>query len=174
MSNLLIGGWEISGIFSTFSGQFLTPTWDGQDTTGIAYTNSGRATVTRRPDILQNPNLPDGQQSVNHWFDTSAFAPPQLGQFGTSAKGVIIGPGVNNWDAGIHKNFAFRNEGALRLRVELTATNVFNHPNWSNPKTDISSPETLGVIFGVGGVNGRSMGDQPGPRTLRTGVRVEW
>jgi hypothetical protein len=63
---------------------------------------------------------------------------------------------------------------AVRLRWEMTATNVFNHPNWSNPATNISQVANVGVISGVGGVNGSSTGDQPGPRAFRMGVRVEW
>ena len=32
----------------------------------------------------------------------------------------------------------------------------------------------VGVISGVGGVNGSSTGDQPGSRSFRTGLRLEW
>src|SRR3989442_6814337 len=103
--------------------------------------------------VLHDPNLPNSQRSVNRWFDASAFAPPALGRFGTSAKGVIKGPGVNVWHLGLHKDFFFQEKGP-RLRWETTATNIFNHPNWSNPGTDISNPQGLGVISSVAGVNG--------------------
>ena len=42
------------------------------------------------------------------------------------------------------------------LRWELTATNFFNHPNYNNPVTNITSTATLGTISGVGAVNGSS------------------
>ena len=68
------------------------------------------------------------------------------------------------------------------LRWELTATNFFNHPNWSNPSNvagmphlvDISQAAAVGVISSVGGVNGASTGDQPFARSFRMGFRVEW
>ncbi|MCL4855571.1 MAG: hypothetical protein KJZ78_29755, partial [Bryobacteraceae bacterium] len=62
----------------------------------------------------------------------------------------------------------------MRLRLEMTATNFFNHPNWSNPAVNISQVANVGVISGVGGVNGSSTGDQPGARSFRLGVRFEW
>jgi len=173
LTNLLVGGWEISGVLSVQSGQFLTPFWTGPDPVGIFFTDGDPAEVTLRPDILRNPNLPSGQRTIERWFDTGAFAPPKPGNFGTSAKGVIKGPGVNVWHMGFHKDFLFREEKA-RLRWEMTATNIFNHPNWSNPSTDISDPVGVGTIGGVGGVNGDSTGDIPYVRSFRMGVRFTW
>jgi len=169
--NAVIGGWGMSAIYSYYSGQFLTPSWTGPDPTNTAYTTSTTpATVTIRPNEIGNPNT--GPQTVQQWFNPAAFTAPSPGQFGTSAVGVIKGPHVNNWDTGLFKAFTIREHA--RLRFEMTATNVFNHNNWSNPGTNISTLASVGVITGVGGVNGSSTGDKPGPRTLRAGVRLEW
>ena len=172
--NLFVGGWEISGIYSLYSGQFLTPFWSGPDPTGTAFTTTRTpANVTRRPDHLRDANLPEGQRAVNRWFDGAAFTGPQAGRYGTSAKGVLKGPGVNVWHIGFFKDFTFADRGP-RIRWELTGTNFFNHPNWSNPATNITSLAQVGVISGVGGVNGSSTGDQPGARSFRMGLRAEW
>ena len=49
-ANLAVGGWEISGIYSYYSGQFLTPAWTGPDPVGLSFTNSRTpANVTLRP-----------------------------------------------------------------------------------------------------------------------------
>lgn len=171
--NAFIGGWDISGIYSYYSGQFLTPLWTGPDPTGTAFTSSAtRPVVTIRPDHLHDANLPSDQRSINGWFDASAFGAPPIGRFGTSAKGVIKGPNVNVWHAGFFKSFQFTE--SVRLRYEATATNFFNHPNYSNPATNISQVANVGVISGVGGVNGQSTGDQPGARAFRMGLRLEW
>jgi hypothetical protein len=174
--NLLVGGWEISGVYSYYSGQFLTPLWTGPDPTGTAFTTSRTpANVTIRPDRIADGNLPADQRSVNGWFDPSAFTAPALGRFGTSAKGVIHGPDVNVWHAGFFKNFYLgSSDRSPRLRWELTATNFFNHPNYSNPQMNVSQAGTAGVISGVGGVNGSSTGDQPGARSFRMGLRFDW
>jgi hypothetical protein len=169
--DLAVGGWELTGIFTVQSGQFLTPTWTGPDPTGTAYTTSRTpAQVTIRPDILHNPNLPADSRGINRWFDTTAFAaPPALGgRFGTSGPGVIKGPGVNIWNLGLIKEFSF-GEKAPRLRYEVSATNMFNHPNWNNPRVNLSNLNTFGTIAGVGGVN-----DTSGARAFRMGLRLEF
>ncbi len=171
--DLLIGGWELSTIVLYSSGQFLTPAWTGPDPTGTAYTSSKTpAQVTIRPDILRDPNLPSGQRSTDRWFDPTAFAAPARGHFGTSAKGVIKGPSSSVLHAGLAKWFRFHER--IRARIEITATNLFNHPNWNDPATNISSTATVATISGVGGGEGATQYDQTGPRSFRAGFRVEW
>jgi hypothetical protein len=58
-----------------------------------------------------------------------------------------------------------------RLRLELTATNLFNHPNYANPALNISSAATVGVISNVGVDSDL---DQAGARSFRVGARLEW
>jgi hypothetical protein len=131
--------------------------------------------VTIRPDILRNGNLPAGQQSINSWFDLRAFAPPGP-YFGTSARGVIIGPNSNVWDAGVFKEFRFREK--MTLRWEMTVVNMLNHPNYNDPSMTINQTGSNGVITGVGGnsnVSGAgSQLDPAGPRGFRTGLRLEF
>jgi hypothetical protein len=168
-----VGGWEISGVYSRFSGQFLTPLWSGPDTTGTAYTTSATAPiVSRRPDVLRDPNLAADQRTVQRWFDVSAFAAPKAGQFGDAAKGIIKGPGVNVFSSGVAKAFHIRDR--MTLRAEITGTNIFNHPNWSNPAVVVNALQSSGIITGVGGVNGGATGDAPGVRVFRTALRLEF
>jgi len=172
VANLFVGGWELTGIYTLQTGMFLTPFWSGDDPVGIAYTDSTTpASVTMRPDILKNPNLSGSQQTLNEWFDPSAFAPPQAGHFGTSGKGVIIGPGVNVFSAGFAKEFQFHERA--RLRWEMTANNFFNHPNWANPSTDITD-SSVGVITSDGGVTSGSVGDRASARAFRMGLRLQF
>ena len=173
-ANLAVGGWEISAIYSVYSGNFLTPLWTGADPTGTAYTKSTTpAQVTIRPNCVADPNLPGDQQSLGRWFNASALTAPTPGSFGSCAKGVIKGPGVDVWHVGFHKDLVFADRGP-RLRWEITATNFFNHPNWSNPGMNISQQGSVGVITDVGGVNGSDTGDKGGARSFRMGVRLEW
>jgi len=171
--NAIVGGWDVSGIYSYYSGQFLPVFWTGPDPTGTAFTGAAsRPIVTIRADQLRDGNLPGDQRSVTRWFDATAFGAPPVGRFGSSAKGVIKGPNVNVWHMGLFKSFQLRE--SIRLRWELTSTNFFNHPNYSNPATNISQAVNVGVISNVGGVNGQSTGDQPFARNFRMGLRLEW
>lgn len=169
----IAGGWDVSAIYSYYSGQFLTPLWTGPDPTGTAFVaNASRPLVTIRPDHLRDANLPENERGINRWFDPTAFGAPPVGRFGNAAKGVIKGPHVNIWHVGIFKSFRVAEK--VRLRWELTGTNFFNHPNYNNPGTNITQPGAVGVITGVGGVNGASTGDQPFARAFRMGLRAEW
>ena len=170
LTDLVAGGWELSLVYQHHSGQFLTALWTGPDPTGTAFTSSGTpAQVTIRPDQVGDPNLPPSQRTTTRWFDPAAFAPPKPGSFGTAAKGIIHGPGADVWDLGLAKHF--RLAGALRMRCELTGTNILNTPNWSNPGTNISSVAQAGVISGVGDVSDL---DPSGPRAFRLGIRFDW
>src|SRR5207245_1126647 len=119
--NAILGGWESGIIFSFYSGQFLTPQWSGPDPTGTAFTSSRTpANVTIRPNMLHDPNLPSNQRTPDRWFDPSAFGPPDPGKFGSSANGVIVGPGNSVFDAGLAKRVSLTEK--IRARFEITGT----------------------------------------------------
>src|SRR5205823_4746817 len=70
VANLLLGGWDLGGVYTAQTGQFLTAQYTGPDPTGTAFTTSRTpANVTRRPDQLSDPNLPADQRSLKSWFD---------------------------------------------------------------------------------------------------------
>ena len=82
--DFVIGGWEVSAVYSYYSGMFLTPLWTGPDPTGTAFSSSSTpANVTIRPDRLRDGNLPSDERSINGWFDASAFVRPAVGRFGS-------------------------------------------------------------------------------------------
>jgi hypothetical protein len=152
------------------TGFFLTPQWSGPDPTNTRFTTGAVPTATLRPNALHDPNLSSGQRSVNDWFDLTAFGAPSAGAFGTSAKGVIVGPGSFTVDTGVAKNFSFTER--TRLRFEFAATNVLNHPNWGNPGLTISSLASAGVISSTASGGGGL--DPSGARACRMGLRLEW
>ncbi len=90
------------------------------------------------------------------WFDPSAigqttldqlFANNQPGMFGTMGKNTLRGPGRNNWDLALMKNFAlpwFSGEkSALQFRLE--SFNTFNHPQWQGVNTTCSDQTAPGA-----------------------------
>src|SRR5215510_5679508 len=169
----VFGGWELAGIYSYHSGQFMTPMWTGPDPTGTAFSNNRTpAQVTIRPDQLRDPNLPPSQRTTARWFDAAAFAAPPVGRFGTASRGAIKGPTSSVFHAGLAKYFNFTER--MKLRLDITATNLFNHPNYS-PLSDsalnITQAAQVGVLNGVGDTSDL---DQSGARSFRAGIRIEW
>jgi hypothetical protein len=157
-------------VYSFFSGEFMTPQWTGPDPTGTAFTSSRTpAQVTIRPDHLRDANIAADQRTTGRWFDVSAFSAPAAGRFGTAAKGVIKGPGSEVVNVGLAKMFVIGERS--RIRWEITATNFFNTPNYTNPNTSINNVAGVGVITGAGGEQDL---DAAGPRAFRTGLRFDW
>lgn len=167
--NTLVSGWQVGMAYIVQRGQFLTPLWTGPDPTGTRFTATRTpANVTIRPDILRNPNLDN--PTVNRWYDPTAFAAPQPGAFGTSAKGVIIGPGVNVMHANLAKITPLGER--FRLRTELIATNALNHPNYVNPGLVVNNAAAAGIITNV--ANRNTNMDSSIPRFVQLAVRIQW
>jgi hypothetical protein len=130
-----LGGWQLSGITSLYSALPFTAGW-GEDS---ALCGCGGY----RPELVGNPNVGAGIGTVAEWFNTSAFAPVPTGQFGNAARNIIFGPGIDNWDISLFKNFVGipfpgNKEGAtLQLRFEFF--NVFNTTQFNALSTTLGS-----------------------------------
>jgi hypothetical protein len=122
----ILGNWELTAVTIFQTGPFLTPTFASGDP-------SNTRTVGGRPDRLRSSELDN--PTINQWFDPVAFAVPPNGRFGNSARGVIVGPGLNNIDFGLFKYFRVT-EGS-RLQVRMTSTNFFNHQS-----SELRKPES--------------------------------
>jgi hypothetical protein len=126
--NGVLGGWELSGLASFQTGFPITPQ------SGIDSGNVG--TGNWRPDRICNGNLPSGQRTVSDWFDTSCFtnslliADNNMGifRFGNSGRSVLTGPGIQNIDFALLKNFRITESKTLQFRAE--AFNALNHANF--------------------------------------------
>ncbi len=123
--------WQVSGIASFISGAptpinytFVTAT----DVTGA----SGIG-VDSRVNLSCDPNLPRGDRSFNRAFDTSCIYPPgraELG-FGNASKYPFVGPGIENFDISLFKDFQIGGDEARRLQFRLETYNTFNHPQFT-------------------------------------------
>jgi hypothetical protein len=131
----LLGGWQLNGITTAQTGSPFTPFVGGDPNS----TGGG----TLRPNRLSNGNLPSSQQTVQRWFDTSAFVAPPLFQFGSAGRDILTGPGQVNFDASLFKNFNFTESKRLQFRAEVF--NIFNHTQLLLPGQTINTP-TFGVI----------------------------
>jgi len=81
---------------------------------------------------------------------TGFCAPPAIGNgfdYGNSGVGIILGPGQSNWDVSLVKMTRFGERHSLQFRTEFF--NAFNHAQFNNPGTAVSTPTTFGVITGT-------------------------
>ena len=124
----LLGGWEVSGITRAETGEPYTVT---------ANSNFGGFSFRRRADYiggdisLSNP-APCASTDTPPcllWFNRSAFAAAAADTLGTSAPGMVRGPGRYLWDISLRKEFPLPREG-WRLRFQTDFFNAFNHVNY--------------------------------------------
>jgi len=74
--------------------------------------------------------------------------------FGNLGRNILRGPDQRNVDMALIKRTALGEKANLFFRWEVF--NVFNHPNFANPASDVSSPSTFGKISAMS-VNARIM-----------------
>lgn len=150
----ILGGWQVSGITTIQTGQSMTITQPsdpfacetaasgicaagavaGTYPGGIGIGTSGDGSVTIRPDVVTNGiNTP---HTLGTWFDPAAFT-TAVGHFGTAGNGVLLGPGLQNWDISGIRNIKLGERFSLQFRGEFF--NIFNHTNYSGVSTDISA-----------------------------------
>ncbi len=139
--NHIIGNWMLSGNYVAQTGVWFTPAFSGVDPS-----NTNRR--SGRPDRIADGNLAKGQRTLQRWFDTSAFlAPPAgVGRFGSSGAFILEGPGLNVFHFGANKDIVVHER--LRLRLDMVATDFFNHPNFGNPSATIGT-SSYGQILGT-------------------------
>ena len=137
--NLLIGGWEFSPIITLQTGLGLTITQSGLLNLG-GERNS-------RPNRIADGTLSSSQQTVDQFFDTSAFVilqtdPTKAGfvpfqTFGDSGIGVLRGPNLRNFDFNLSKTFDITEGQTLQFRAEFF--NAFNRANFGVPGVRVGS-----------------------------------
>ncbi|MGB9605946.1 MAG: hypothetical protein ACPL88_08725, partial [Bryobacteraceae bacterium] len=127
-------GWEVSCITSFISG---APTGIGYSfVVATDITGASGAGVDSRVDLTGNPNLPKSERTIYRHFRTEVVRPPDPATFGigNAPKDPIRGPGINNWDISVFKNFRF-GESERRLQFRWEMYNAFNHTQFSAVNT---------------------------------------
>jgi hypothetical protein len=95
-----------------------------------------------RADLVGDPDAGE-TGTVNRWFNTDAFAQPAAGALGNLGRNTLRGPGVNNLDFALFKNFSVAN--GMRLQFRFESFNFFNHTQFNGVSTNIAS-STFGVV----------------------------
>jgi len=132
----VIGGWQVSGIWSIQSGFPLYITLGGvQGSNGL-------------PESTNFPNF-NGTVSETHsstqWFTTSGFSVPALGAWGNYPKGMIRGPGRDNWNLALFKNFLISEAHNSRFELRFESFNTFNHTQFNGVGTTFTNSSQFGV-----------------------------
>jgi len=141
-------GWALSGISRLATGLPVTFASFG-DNALVYVQNNGVNSVS-----IDLPNYTPGNLHINHnprngqpYFNTSLFTPNPLGTQGDAKRRFFYGPGINNFDIGLHKITKITESKTLEFRFETF--NTFNHAQfYPNGSVDgnINSP-TFGHVL---------------------------
>ncbi len=138
-ANAVVGGWQVNGIYTWQRGFPITI--QAQDLGGVLDTFG-----SNRADLVGDPYPSGFNKNVNAWFDTSAFAQPGFGRFGTSGRNILRGPGVNNLDLSLFKNLDFPK--GMKVQFRLESFNALNHTQFTSVQTNVAG-RGFGVVNGA-------------------------
>jgi hypothetical protein len=104
--------------------------------------------------------LPSGfDQTLDHWFDGSAFTEPAPFTFGTCGYNTLRGPTSKSMNLSVFRSVPLGQERRLELRIETF--NLFNWVNFDFPGMSVSNRGAFGKIT-------NSIGD---PREMQFAVK---
>jgi len=145
----IIGGWELAGNLSRYTGLPFT-VGDG------TATNAGGQGQTANQ-INPVVTFPGGIGTNVAYFNGASFGHPATGTLGSTGRNILFGPGLFNLDANISRIFTFKEGVTFQIRGE--AFNITNTPTFSNPAatccyttnatTGVTSLNGFGVITGT-------------------------
>ncbi len=136
----LLGGWQLNGILTMQTGTPFSVT--AGTNRSLSGGGGDRADLTGSGPVTVNGGE-SRAQFIRQYFDTTRFALPALGTFGTAGRNILTGPGLINFDASAFKSFRFTEQRSLEFRWETF--NLANRPNFNNPSASLNS-STFGQI----------------------------
>jgi hypothetical protein len=146
VARAFVGGWSISGITRLATGIPVTMgETDDRSLTGTSdlpnyLGTSLDAGTDRNP---RNNRYRNSSQQVPY-FATSAFATETLGVYGNSHRRFFHGPGLNNTDLAVLRDFRVHDNHVIQFRAE--AFNAWNHAQFNNPGGTFNTKSTFGLV----------------------------
>src|SRR5712692_8285512 len=182
VSRALLGGWVLGGIFTAQTGPpFSVTLKNDQARTGDS--RVGSSSGGQRPDFNPapgcttnpvNPGQPsnylqtvtDPTTGVVQW---KCFSFPLLGELGNLGRNTLRGPGLQEFDFSLFKNWPFWRE-RMRLQFRAEFFNLFNKPNFQALKVKVFSnkgkPDLTALVL--------PSPTQTTEREIQFGLKLTW
>ena len=148
-----LGGWRVGVLETLMSGPPFT-------VITTANTTNAFPAGPLRPNLVGDPVLPREERTLNRWFNTAAFANPQLFTFGNAPRSVLRGPANVTTDLTIEKSIPV--SGRIKVDLRAEAYNLLNRVNYNMPGVALGAAD-FGVISSA----------RPA-RTVQLGARISF
>ena len=173
----LIGGWRLAGI-TTLQGGFPVFVRDSGFRTLTCtafsfyacpdnpnYLGGFHMRDPKNTSLINKVRSPSNTQSLNnYYFDPNIFARQAFGLFGNARRAEFAGPGFNNTDLALYKDFPLHSEGPMKIELRLESFNIANHAHFANPNGNVNSAN-------FGRVTSLLTGDPGSPRVTQLAAK---
>lgn len=186
--NALVKGWTFSGTifahgglpYSIFSSALTADLHNSQ------WGSSAAATGTSALAVLtgnQNPDCgPSAAQIVNGvhnaCYSAANFANPGVStDFGNQRRNQFRGPSYVDTDFGVEKAFGIPKWESAQFSIGARFFNLFNHPNFAFPVTDVNNPQFGQILKTVSQpttIYGSGLGADASPRVIEIQAKISF
>src|SRR5579863_8338471 len=176
--NALMKGWTLSGTIFKHTG-FPYSIWSSNSTAalqGSLFGSTSPATTTAvLANVVGSPNINCGASAAglvngqpNPCYNAANFVDP-TNDFGTQRRNQFRGPGYFDTDFDVEKSFAVPKWEKAEFSVGARFFNLFNHPNFAFPNTDVDSNQFGQITQTVSQpttIYGAGLGADASPRVI--------
>jgi hypothetical protein len=171
VADKIVGGWQVNGIVSLQTGSPFSVT--GPDNSFTGSNHSAYASCVGDP-FAGTSSSPDQYASTDNksgfFINPAAFAAAGKGSFGTCRPRAFHGPGIENTDLSLFKQFKMSERYSLQFRAEFF--NAFNHPNFANPSANFGSANFGKVTNTIAPILGTDSGGPGDPREIQLALKL--
>jgi hypothetical protein len=171
LTDLALGGWQLSGIVAARTGLPLNVTMSRSATALPDQINKGQ-----RPDRIPGVALYPSHQTTSNWLNPAAFAIPANGAWGDLGRNAVRAPGLWQIDPALNKRFTLTERIGLNFRAE--AFNILNRAQYGSPATTwapaaqgVENPDNYGVITKSYSSNATGTGT---PREMQFSLKLDF
>lgn len=156
----LVGNWQANAIVTLQTGEPFNVTATNVSDTGGNSASYANCIGDPWTSASKNPHNYVGVNATGFFINPAAFSAPTLGNFGSCRPRMFHGPGLEDEDLSLFKQFPVAEADKIELRFEFF--DAFNHASFGNPGTNIS---TSGANFG------KVTSTTAGPRTVQIAIK---
>src|SRR5262249_38487825 len=136
-----IGGWRLGGIGTFASGRPVV--------VGVTASNGVSTGLGAYANVVGDPKVSGGEQTLDRWFNTAAFMQPTPFTFGTGTRTypAVRGPKIKRFDVLLSR---LQKVGTSTVELRLEAQNVLNTPLFGEPVGSLTDVNFGRIITGGG------------------------
>jgi len=197
----ILNDWQLTGITALSSGEPVpvggssvislgSYNMQGVGGTTLNEEMTGNADWAARPMLTCNPNVSPGSRTLTAFINTSCFHPAAVGSTGMDSDlRPFRGPGVNNWNISVFKQYPLGHSEQRYLQLRLEMYNAWNHTQWggavasnyesagfNDTPTFNAAGQITNLPTALGGGGGRfgfgALNAVRTPRTLQLGAKI--